>query len=94
MHADCQVVLALIQNTGKVCCPLLHSTEYFSVEVGVTAVQNSRAGRDLRHHPVQPLHLIILSPCSKPSIQGCRPLLSETTVGTQGRHDELKVLSF
>lgn len=94
MHADCQVVLALIQNTGKACCPLLHSTEYFSVEVGVTAVQNSRAGRDLRNHPVQPLHFIILPPCSKPSIQGFRPLQSEIAVGTQGRHDKLKVLSF
>lgn len=64
------------------------------MEVGVPAAQNSKAGRDLRDHPVQPLHFIILSPCSKPSIQGCRPLLSEMAMCTQGRHQKSKVLSF
>lgn len=71
---------------------LLHSAEHLWVD-GVTATQNCRAGRDLRDHPMQPFHFIVLSLCSKPSTEGCWALLSEAAVGTQGGHDKLKVLS-
>lgn len=58
-----------------------------------TATQNACAGRDLSYHLMQPLHFRVLSHCSKPSLEECWALLSETALGTQGGHDKLKVLS-